>query len=137
MPDSQYPDEWRRLAAKDWRRVEMAPAAEGAGLAAFLLQQSLEKHLKAFVLAQGWTLRRSHELDALLHEATSVDASGAASLDLRERVSGCYLAERCPMTGWTGLSAEEVARDRAEASQLISAPFRDEFQPLGDLLRQQ
>lgn len=43
MPDCQYPDEWRRLAAKDWRRVETALAAEDAGLAAFLLQQSLEK----------------------------------------------------------------------------------------------
>jgi HEPN domain-containing protein len=33
------------------------------------LQQAIEKWLKAFLLHHGWTLRRTHELEALLDEA--------------------------------------------------------------------
>jgi len=36
----------------------------------FFLQQSLEKYLKAFLVKRNWNLRKIHELDALLDEAS-------------------------------------------------------------------
>lgn len=78
------------------------------------------------MLAHGWTLQRTQDLDALLHDAAAIDASVTAFLDPCERVSGYYLAERYPIAGWTGLSVEEVTSDRAEAGLLISALFPGE-----------
>lgn len=127
MADSRYPDEWRGLAQKDWKRVDIGLSAGDAGLAGFLLQQSLEKYLKAYLLGDGWTLRRTHELDALLNEGAAFDASLTRFLDLCERVSGYYLAERYPIAGWTGLTLDDIKNDRSEAGELIQALFPGEL----------
>jgi len=69
--ESHYPQDWLRIADKDWRRIDQAlddSDAEGAG---FWLQQAIEKYLKAYLLSKGWALRKIHDLQVLVNEATA------------------------------------------------------------------
>ena len=74
-PDnSQYVREWVARAERDWRMASLlldGDLPEGAG---YHLQQSLEKLLKAYLIARGWRLERTHILAELLEEAELHDA---------------------------------------------------------------
>ncbi len=97
--------------------------AEAAG---FFLQQSLEKYLKAFLLQQGWKLRKIHELDTLLYDAKEFNPSLNNYLDLCERVSGYYFAERYPPLCALELTSEDIQKDINDAEKFINAMFPDE-----------
>lgn len=118
---SSYPEDWLRIARRDWQRVEMALSHSDAELAGFLLQQSLEKYLKAYMLARGSGLRRTHELDALLDSACRFDPQLARFRDLCERVSGYYLLERYPIATTATLSLDDLTKDIEEAREFVRA----------------
>ncbi len=75
MPDreSQYPEDWFRIAEQDLRRVGKRLAESDNEDAAFRLQQAVEKYLKGFLLAHGWRLKRTHDVSALLTEPVRYD----------------------------------------------------------------
>ena len=50
---SLYPDSWKGVVRKDWHRMDVLLDDDDAEGAAFFLQQSLEKYLKAFLLEKG------------------------------------------------------------------------------------
>ncbi len=54
--------EWLRIARQDWHRINVMLADEDGAGAGFYLQQSLEKYLKGFLVAEGWHLRKIHAL---------------------------------------------------------------------------
>ena len=68
------------------------------------IQQALEKHMKGFLLKQGWPLKKTHDLITL---ATEV---GRYGLDLREyedeldRINEYYIESRYPPGSGFGLS---------------------------------
>ncbi|MBI1924523.1 HEPN domain-containing protein [Candidatus Poribacteria bacterium] len=58
MPDSHestYSEEWFLIAHKDFSRVSIRLTEGDIEDAAFHLQQALEKALKGFLLARGWS----------------------------------------------------------------------------------
>jgi len=57
--DSIIPEDWKKVAKKDWERIKRQLAYKDPEAAAYLLQQSLEKYLKAFLLQHGWKLRKT------------------------------------------------------------------------------
>ncbi len=65
-------NEWIKIARKDWKRMKLMMENEDLEAAGYYLQQSLEKYLKAFLLKNGWKLRKIHELDTLLEEAVKI-----------------------------------------------------------------
>jgi len=68
--ESLYPLDWLQWARDDLRRVELLLTHDDVYGAAFHTQQAVEKALKAFLLAQGWQLERTHNLPYLLQLAT-------------------------------------------------------------------
>ncbi len=102
--------DWLEIARKNWKRVERNLRARDGEAAAFFLQQSLEKYLKAFLLSHKWKLRKVHELDALLDEAAKHKPDLESFRDLCERVSGYYFAERYPPLGTLDLSSEDLKK---------------------------
>lgn len=60
--ESHYPQDWLKVADKDWRRMGQALDDGDPEEAGFWLQQALEKFLKAYLLSKGWTLRKIHDL---------------------------------------------------------------------------
>jgi len=71
--ESRYPKDWLAFAEKDLARVKRSLHDKDPELAAFCLQQAVEKFLKAFLLSKGWKLRRIHDLEALLDDAMAHD----------------------------------------------------------------
>jgi HEPN domain-containing protein len=127
--DSTYSEDWLAIARRDWDRVQRALSAPDPELAAFLLQQCLEKYLKAFLLARGWNLKRTHSLTVLLDEACTHDPNLEEHRDLCDRVSGYYLLERYPVLGVASIAASQVADDRDAARLVILALYPSETLP--------
>ncbi len=59
--ESLYPNDWLRIAEKDWQRAHQLLDEHDPELAGFCLQQAVEKYLKAFLLSKKWQLRRIHD----------------------------------------------------------------------------
>ncbi|MEK7728173.1 MAG: HEPN domain-containing protein [candidate division KSB1 bacterium] len=115
--DSIYPNDWLRIAEKDWGRVEFLLEVHDHEAAGFYLQQSVEKFLKAFLLSKGWELDRIHDLEALLQDATVYDPSLEKFRTLCQKITGFYFIERYPLIVESGLAEEDVS----EAAQQVTA----------------
>lgn len=130
LKDSPIVLDWLRIARKDRGRISHMLDGKDAEAAAFFLQQSLEKYLKAFLLRHGWKLRKMHELDALLDDAVAYNPGLNRFYDLCERVSGYYFAERYPplVAAAMELTCKDVERDMGQAKKFIKMMFpKEEF----------
>ncbi len=90
------------------------------------LQQAIEKYVKGWLLDRGWVLRRTHEVDRLLDDATGFDPSLQPFRSLCERLSAYYLVERYPPTGLGGPNAAQMIADIGEARRLVLQLFPGE-----------
>ena len=124
--ESSVFEDWIEIARKDTKRVRRNLRDRDVEAAAFFLQQSLEKYLKAFLLTHKWKLRKIHELDALLDDAAKYNPYLESFRDLCERVSGYYLADRYPPLGNLGLTAQDIRRDLREAGRFVKLMFPKE-----------
>ncbi len=116
-----YPDDWKDVAKKDWHRMELLLEDGDADGAAFFLQQSLEKYLKAFLLQNGWKLRKIHELDTLLDFAVEFKPALERFKELCERITGYYYTERYPMIMPSDLTTDDLVREKRDAVKLVKA----------------
>lgn len=125
LEESQYPRDWRRIAEKDWRRMGQALIVQDAEEAGFWLQQAVEKYLKAFLLSKGWALRRIHDLEVLLNEATTYMPAFDRFSSACRKITGYYLTERYPFVEEPSLEIEEVSRSRDEILELVQVIQRE------------
>ena len=88
-------------------------------MAAFCLQQAVEKFLKAFLLSKGWKLRRIHDLEALLDDAIGHDPSLDQFRKICQKITNYYVVERYPLSVGAGLTEEEVRASLEDAQGLI------------------
>lgn len=124
--DSSYADDWLAVARRDWHRIHVMLADGDADGAGFFLQQALEKYLKAFLLRNGWKLKKVHTLQSLLDEASEFAQDVVPLRPVCERVSGFYIGERYPSVGTEGLQLDDVHREIPEARLLIAKLCPDE-----------
>jgi HEPN domain-containing protein len=125
-PGASVSNEWKAIARRDWSRVRRNLRDQDIEAAAFFLQQSLEKYLKAFLLMHKWKLRKIHDLDALLDEAVKHHAGLERFRDLCERLSGYYFAERYPPLGALDITSEDIRKDITEAKKFVKMLFPKE-----------
>lgn len=124
--DSLIPEDWKRIARKDWDRIKRNLRDGDAEAAAYYLQQSLEKYLKSFLLQHGWILKKIHTLHDLLSDAAIYNSALESFRKLCERASGYYFADRYPPLIPSELTCESVKRDMQEAKDFIQAMFSEE-----------
>ncbi len=117
--ESLYPADWLRIAEKDLARIEMLLDSHDPALAGFCLEQAVEKFLKAFLLSKGWKLRRIHNLDALLDDATAYDPSLDAFRSVCQKITVYYSIERYPYVLDSGITEEDVRTSRQQVNALI------------------
>jgi len=79
-------------------------------LAGCCLQQAVEKFLKAFLLPQGWQLKRMRHLDVLLDDAVTYDASQENFRSVCQKITAFYFVERYPLVIDTGITVESIPR---------------------------
>ncbi len=117
--DSLYPEDWRRIAEKDLRRVEHLLDFGDPEAAGFYLQQAVEKFLKAFLLFKGWSLKRVHDLEVLLNDALTHDPSLEEFRPLCQKVTGFYLVERYPLSVEPSITENDVRQSLLQTEQLV------------------
>ena len=115
-----------KYARKDWGRIFSMLNDNDIEGAAFFIQQALEKYLKAFMLQRGWFLRKIHDLDALLDDATKYNPSLESFRALCKRVSGYYLIERYPAPASSDLDRVSIEKDIEEAKGFVLTMFTGE-----------
>lgn len=118
-PESSYPEDWLRIAEQDWRRVERLLGEDDPQLAGFCLQQAVEKFLKAFLLSEGWRLRRVHNLDTLLDDAVPYDASLEEFRAACQKITAFYVVERYPFAVKEGIAEEDVRLSLEQVKGLV------------------
>lgn len=123
--ESLYPGDWLRIAEKDWKRVDQALDDGDGEEAGFWLQQAIEKFLKAYLLSKGWTLRKIHDLQVLVNEATAHMPGVAQYTRACRKITGYYIAERYPFMNSPSITPEEVFRSRAEVLGLVELIRRE------------
>ena len=119
--ESQYPQDWLKVAQKDWRRVDQALDDGDAEEAGFWLQQAVEKYLKAYLLSKSWVLRKIHDLEVLLNEAAAHEPAFKRYASACGKISGYYLRERYPFVDSSALILDEVAGSRDEVMGLVES----------------
>ena len=104
--DTTYPADWLRIAERDLARVETCLVAGDPELAGFCLQQAVEKFLKAYLLSQGWALRRIRDLEALLDDALRHTKTWEQYRAPCQQITKFYMLNRYPLP-----TAEPPAED--------------------------
>lgn len=121
MTDADLPAEWFAQGDLDIQAVEILLSQDGPlEIVAFHLQQAVEKYLKGFLLASGWSLRRIHDLEILLQEAITRDTDFAAFLPPCQRITEYYIETRYPMGFSTPLEPDTLKDDLQTLYTLIS-----------------
>jgi HEPN domain-containing protein len=109
-------------------RVRRALDDNDPEIAGFLLQQAAEKFLKAFLLAKGWKLVRTHNLGALLDEAVKHDPLLGRYRPACLNVSAYYLDSRYPAI-LTGDWSDEDVRGALQNVEGLFETVRAALQP--------
>ncbi|MFN0076448.1 MAG: HEPN domain-containing protein [Prosthecobacter sp.] len=78
--DETNPQDWFDSGRERLHVSDLAFAADGhAGMTTKeLLQDAAERYLKGWLISQGWSLVRTHDLSRLIHEAELFDARFAS-----------------------------------------------------------
>ena len=118
-PDSLVPSEWFARGQEDIRAAELLLAHDGPlGIAAFLVQQAVEKHLKGYLLSTGWPFKRIYDLEVLIGEASERDKEFAPFLAACQRITEYYIEGRYPIGLSSALTNNEVATSLQDARRL-------------------
>ena len=117
--ESRYPKDWFRIGDRELRRAQNLLRLGDLDGAGFNLQQAIEKYLKGYLLAQGWELRRIHDLETLVNEAIIYDPSFEEFRAACQQITQFYIAERYPFTVSSELSEEEIKESLAITEGLI------------------
>ncbi len=119
--ESRYPGDWLDKARKDLRRVEILLQADDTEGAGFNLQQMVEKLMKAYLLAKGWRLERTHDLVKLLNSAIHYyKAKFEKYRSLCQQATEYYFEERYPIFNATSPTRDEISWGLRKAKELLT-----------------
>ena len=117
--ESRQPDDWHRRGEADLSAAEILLKNDGdTQVAAALVQQGVEKHLKGWLLARGWSLVRVHDLQRLLDDALAYEPDMVDYYGLCERLTGFYYLERYPFSAESP-GEEVVVKALADALEFV------------------
>ena len=111
-PESTIPADWLAQGDQDLEAAEILLNQNGPlPIVAFLLQQTVEKYLKGYLLSQAWSLRRIHDLEILIQEAISRDIDFGPFLSTCQQITEYYIESRYPVGVTTVLVRTTVEND--------------------------
>ena len=85
----------------------------------FHIHQAVEKYLKGYLIHKGWELKKIHDLETLMTEASNFDSELLKHLDFGRRLSGYYYEERYPPGPVSSCSKKEIEEMLGLADQII------------------
>lgn len=125
MVDPRIIQEWIHKAEEDFQfaRISLEENKPFFAHICFLFQQSAEKYLKAFILAQGLTFQKTHDLPILLKKCIEKAPDSSSLLDDCDLLATFYVETRYPVH-WPATFAYEDADQAFRAADRIRSFFR-------------
>lgn len=119
----ETPGEWLRYANENLRVAEYALTLPEPAwhTICFLCQSAAEKFLKAYLVAQGWKLQKTHDIVVLLRFCSDFDNAFAGLLQ-----DGAILNEYITAGRYPGdLTFEDIGSDEAQEAVAITQQIAD------------
>jgi HEPN domain-containing protein len=117
--DETNPADWFLLGRERLEAADAVRSARGVcNSAVELLQESVERYLKGFLVSTGWPLQRIHSLSTLLDFAIKRDARFKEFAELCDTLTAQFWQQHYPGGDLTDVGADYDAL-RAESEQLI------------------
>ena len=91
------PADWIAFGAERLQATDSLWQHEGLTAAGIeLLQEAVERYLKGYLIAKGWSLVRTHDLERLLKEAIAFDKAFTKFKSLAEELTEEFFAQHYP-----------------------------------------
>jgi HEPN domain-containing protein len=116
------PADWFYSAKDRLKVADLAWEKEGLTQSGIeLLQESVERYLKGFLVAKGWKLRKTHDLDVLLIDAIGIDSRFNQFQGLADELTRDFFAQHYPGGDWTdlGRNYESLRKQTGDLIELI------------------
>jgi len=114
------PADWFALAAERLRGADVLWQEEGlTGLGIEGLHESVERYLKGYLIAKGWVLVKTHDLERLVREAAILDPAFARFLPLAIELTEDFFAQHYPGEDLTH-AGQNYEGLRRQADDLVS-----------------
>lgn len=125
------PADWFYAAADRLKIADLAWRQEGLTQSGIeLLQEAVERYLKGYLVAKGWRLRRTHDLDVLLADAITHAPRFGQFKDLADELTEEFFAQDYPGGDWTTLGQNyETLRRQAGAMIALVQQSLPQFFP--------
>jgi len=118
--DETNPADWYMLARERLEKADALFEQFGASYSGVeLLQEALERYLKGYLISQGWTLQRIHNLAALLDSAIVINAEFKRFAQLCEALTAQYWQQHYPGGDLTDVGADYDSM-RSQAGELVA-----------------
>lgn len=113
-------EEWIERGKHDFEVAKILLAEEKYFDAAlFHIHMAVEKYLKGFLIYHGWELKKIHDIELLITEATKYNAVFQKDLDFGRKLTAFYYEERYPPGPITSYSKEETQEMLKFATKII------------------
>lgn len=117
--------EWFQKAKHDLDVVnDVLKGSRHPDVAGVLLQQSIEKYLKGYLISKGWELKKTHDLKKLLDKAVKYNPAFNEYYDLLDILTEYYFEEKYPL-GETEVTLEDIKKNLKDAKKLINFIKKD------------
>ncbi len=120
--DETNPADWFAFAAERLRGADVLWREEGVtGLGIEALQEAVERYLKGFLIAHGWALVKTHDLERLVREAASFEPRFNSFASLANELTEDFFAQHYPGEDTTnvGQNYEVLRRSAGDLVDLI------------------
>ena len=120
MVDRDIIKEWITKADQDFEfaRINLEEEKQFFAQICFHFNQSVEKYLKAFIIAHRLEFRKTHDLHFLLKQCKSKDPSFSQLEDDCEYLTTFYIETRYPVHWPTIFSKEEAEKTYRSANNI-------------------
>ena len=120
--DDKNPADWFAFAEERLRGADVLRQSEGVNaLGIEALQEAMERYLKGFLIAKGWALVKTHDLERLVKEASQFDNRFAAFQPFANELTEDFFEQHYPGGDMTqvGQNHDTLRRQAGEMIDLI------------------
>lgn len=118
--DETNPAHWFLFGAERLRAADaLFPSLGATPSVVELLQESVERYLKGYLIAVGWPLQKVHNLAILLDHAVRFDARFDAFSDLCEELTSQFWNQHYPGADFTDVGSD-YEKLRQQAGEMIA-----------------
>ncbi len=114
------PSDWFAFASERVRGADVLRQYEGVNaLGIEALQEGVERYLKGFLIAQGWDLVKTHDLERLIREAAVFDSAFSQFAPLAAELTEDFFAQHYPGDDTSNLG-QNYDHLRTQAGELVA-----------------